>query len=72
MAYVNTAAQVRPNGLSRWINARIAEYREAARRREVYRRTLGELQSMSERELNDLGISSASLRDLARQAAEMA
>ena len=29
MAYVNTAAQVRPNGLSRWINARIAEYRDA-------------------------------------------
>ncbi|MFD0980822.1 DUF1127 domain-containing protein [Tropicimonas aquimaris] len=72
MAYANTATQVRPNGLSHWINARIADYREAARRREVYRRTLGELESMSDRELNDLGISSASLRDLARQAAKMA
>ena len=72
MAFINTAPQTHANVLSRWIAARVADYQEAARRREVYRRTLAELETMSDRELNDLGISHAGIRELARQAADMA
>ncbi len=51
-------------GLGGWI-ARIrrsmADYR-------LYRRTMEELESLSDRELNDLGLSRLVLRDVARQA----
>ncbi len=42
--------------------ARYAQYR-------VYRKTLNELETLSDRELNDLGLSSLSLRDVAYEAA---
>ncbi len=51
-------------GIGGWI-ARIrksmADYR-------IYRQTMEELQSLSDRELNDLGLSRTVLRDVARQA----
>ena len=34
----------------------------------LYRRTMEELESLSDRELNDLGLSRIALRDVARQA----
>lgn len=43
------------------LNAAIADYR-------LYRRTLGELEALSDRELRDLGISRLSVRDVAREA----
>lgn len=54
----------RPGGSGGWI-ARIrksmADYR-------LYRRTLDELENLSDRELNDLGLSRSVLGDIARQA----
>lgn len=48
---------------------RIAEMRDEAQAAysawRLYRRTLGELQALSQRELDDLGISRASLRETA-------
>lgn len=55
---------IRSGGNGGWI-ARIrksmAEYR-------LYRKTLDELESLSDRELNDLGLSRSVLGDVARQA----
>lgn len=72
MAYINTAPLTHTSPLSRWFAARVAEYQEAARRRTAYRQTLAELEAMTDRDLNDLGISRASIHELARQAAAMA
>ena len=72
MTFVNTAPQSLTAPLSAWINARIAGYKEAARRHAVYTQTLSELKAMSDREYADLGISPMSIYELARQAADQA
>lgn len=55
------------------IGARVADLLNGLRARRaqysVYRTTLRELQNLSERELNDLGINRANIRSIAYQAA---
>lgn len=46
-----------------------ANVRETLARRKVYRQTLNELKSLSERELNDLGIHRSMLTRIALEAA---
>jgi uncharacterized protein YjiS (DUF1127 family) len=46
-----------------------ADLAEAAAKRKVYRTTLTELQSLSSRDLADLGIAPASIQEIAYQAA---
>lgn len=50
--------------------AMIASLRTRFERYRLYRRTVGELSALSNRELADLGLSRAMIRGLARQAAE--
>jgi len=46
----------------------IARVRKSIAEFRLYRRTMEELESLSDRELSDLGLSRASLRDVALQA----
>lgn len=61
-ALTNSAAAASGLGLIDRARAAFARYR-------AYRNTLIELQSLSSRELADLGLSRASVRDVAREAA---
>ena len=69
MAYVNS----RYASLS--IYDRVANLlksaKEAAERRRVYKTTVMELSSLSDRDLTDLGIARGNIYDLAREAAKM-
>lgn len=68
MAYVNTTrANVAPR--TDRMSGLFAQFGAALARHRVYRRTLDELRQLSDRELADLGISRASIGDIAREAA---
>jgi uncharacterized protein YjiS (DUF1127 family) len=68
MAYVNSTSIARKG-----FAYRLAALKEivltAIRQRRVYERTVAELNSLSDRELTDLGISRLSIPELAREAA---
>lgn len=70
----NTAYESTPavagivTGYRRWAEAR----RAAADRRQAYRATRAELSALTDRELNDIGISRAAIDDIAREAAATA
>lgn len=49
--------------------ARFAQFKDAAAKRKVYNKTLNELQSLSMRELADLGLNPSMLRRIAYEAA---
>jgi uncharacterized protein YjiS (DUF1127 family) len=49
--------------------ALVANLKDAVRRRSVYRRTLRELNALTEREMTDLGIHAAMISQVAREAA---
>lgn len=67
MAYISSQ---RANGSVADLLAKVvANVKEALERRAVYNRTLRELRSLSDRELNDLGMSRAALRSIAVEAA---
>lgn len=44
----------------------VADLRESAARRAIYRRTVEELSKLSDRELNDIGLARANIEDVAR------
>ncbi len=67
-ASLENARHNRP-GLSRYLHDIAEALRLRAESRAVYRRTLAELQSMSERELSDFGFHRNELPDIARKAA---
>ena len=56
-------------GLKRRIVTIIAEFRETRQRRRVYQQTLRELKTLSNRELNDLGIARSTITRVAYEAA---
>jgi uncharacterized protein YjiS (DUF1127 family) len=68
MAYANTN-QVARGGLM----GRLALLKDgistAVQQRRIYARTLGELNALTDRELNDLGIARTAIPDLAHEAA---
>lgn len=67
MAYVSSSrASV---GLSDLLGGFVASVKAELARRAVYAQTLKELQTLSDRDLMDLGISPLSIHDVARQAA---
>ena len=73
MAYITDAKGASLNerlfgGLAQYF-AKAAEYQA---RRRVYRTTLAELRALSDRELNDIGMSRAMLKGVALDAARMA
>jgi len=54
--------------LSGGIGGWIARFRQSMADYRIFRQTLEELESLSDRELDDLGLSRAALRDVAHQA----
>lgn len=68
MAYVNNTRSASP-ALSAEVGGILKSIKVAIERRAVYARTVRELNSLSDRELADLGISRVSIRDVAAQAA---
>ena len=72
MAYTNstrTANHTAGFGLVAWARATLVEMKETARQRGIYRKTLSELDSMSDRDLADISVSRHQIRDIARAAA---
>jgi uncharacterized protein YjiS (DUF1127 family) len=68
MAYVNTTRVARKGLLDRLVAAKDAVATSIQTRR-VYLRTVEELNSLTDRELSDLGISRLGIPDIAREAA---
>ena len=68
MAYVNSTSVARKGTFDRLIalNASVATW---VRQRRVYAQTLTELSALSDRELNDLGISRLAISEIAHEAA---
>ena len=70
MAYVtDTPIAVEVVSLPRYIRWIREDLTKRLDRYRLYRKTLAELSTLSDREMNDLGIDRFSLRDIARQAA---
>ncbi|MCB5410111.1 DUF1127 domain-containing protein [Pseudogemmobacter faecipullorum] len=66
MSYTNTSsAALRPSLISDLTQA----FKAAFTRRRIYIRTLSELRSLSDRDLNDLGLSRSGITSVAREAA---
>ena len=66
MAYVNSSSAVlRPSLIGDLIQA----FKAAFTRRQIYVRTLTELRDLSDRDLNDLGLSRSGITSVAREAA---
>ena len=68
MAYANTHTSPRFDLVAR-VRAVAADAAEAWARYRTYRETLDQLQELTDRELDDLGLSRWSLKDVARQSA---
>ncbi|PZQ97203.1 MAG: hypothetical protein DI533_14870 [Cereibacter sphaeroides] len=68
MAYVN-ASRAASGSFSDRLNALLASLKEAAVRRQMYTRTYRELNSLTERELGDLGIHRSMIREISLEAA---
>jgi uncharacterized protein YjiS (DUF1127 family) len=68
MAYVNSTSSARPSFGDR-LAALITVTREASVRRALYRRTVTELEALSDRDLRDLGMARSNIRSVAEAAA---
>ncbi|RME16542.1 MAG: DUF1127 domain-containing protein [Alphaproteobacteria bacterium] len=68
MAYASDIRLARKS-LRDWFDAARKSFAEARRQREIYKRTINELNMLNERELADLGISAAQIETIAREAA---
>lgn len=69
MAAIDNISAPEAHGLRGRIMAMIERMQENRARRAVYRQTVGELKSLSERELNDLGIARSMITRIAHEAA---
>lgn len=69
MAYQTNLSTTASNSLFDRLAALIADVRDAAAKRKVYRDTLRELAALSPRDLNDLGLNRSMLKRIAYQAA---
>ncbi|MCX7287765.1 MAG: DUF1127 domain-containing protein [Rhodobacterales bacterium] len=68
MAYVNTTRVARKGAYERLLALKDTVL-TAVQQRRVYGRTLAELNALTDRELNDLGISRMSIPEIAHEAA---
>ncbi len=68
MAYVNSTTMSRRGFFDRFSSVKDIVL-TAIRQRRIYERTVAELNNLTDRELNDLGISRFSIPELARESA---
>lgn len=66
MAYVTTH-QSAPAAFFDRLSAAISSFRQARQDQRMFRKTVSELRALSDRELNDLGLSRSNLLEVARQ-----
>jgi uncharacterized protein YjiS (DUF1127 family) len=69
MAYESNLTNVAQNKVLDRVNSLIAGFRDKSARRRVFRETFRELNALSTRELNDLGIARSEIRRVAYHAA---
>lgn len=69
MAFAANITNARGNGLSAIAANIVASVKEAQARRRVFKQTFNELQSLTNRELADLGINRSMIRSIALEAA---
>ena len=73
MAHLNATLRGTPSlrapTLVKRVQAFVATLKQTFRRRALYRQTLRELNALTEREMNDLGIHPAMISQMAREAA---
>lgn len=69
MAYVNNSTRVEGLGGFEGFSGLVKSVKLAIERRAVFHRTLRELNSLTDRDLADLGISRSQIRALAQEAA---
>ena len=67
MAYVNSRSA--SLSFSDRVSSVVKMVREAVARRQLFNQTVVELSALSDRDLNDLGLSRSSIADVAREAA---
>ena len=68
MSVQTTNAPLALSGVAVWVKTRYAAWREAARLRRDFRRTVAELETLSCRELADLGLTRGDIRYTAKMA----
>ena len=68
MAYANTRSSASVSGSDRFFGL-VKAVKVVLAKRRVYSQTLFELNSLSDRDLSDLGISRSNITDVAREAA---
>ncbi len=66
MAFI-TSHQSAPASLFDRVSAAVASFKQARRDQRMFRKTLVELRGLSDRELNDLGLSRCNLYEIAQQ-----
>ncbi len=71
MGFFDSANARLTNGVLETLHTANASARRAVLRHKVYRATLQELNSLSDRDLSDLGIARCDIRRLAREAADL-
>lgn len=69
MAYVTQSRAVSRTDIPGRIRAILADMNTRMQQYRIFRRTLGELDNLSERELADLGINRSMIRSIAHEAA---
>lgn len=69
MAHATHIATSADNGLAARFSTLVETIRLRAAKRKVFRQTFGELSSLSDRELSDLGLNRSEIRRIAWQAA---
>ena len=69
MALVNTFGKAGQNSLAARFDDLLITLRTRLEQRKIYRETLRELMTLSDRELNDLGLNRSTIRRVAWQAA---
>ncbi|MFW2542020.1 DUF1127 domain-containing protein [Primorskyibacter sp. 2E107] len=69
MAYATDLTNRAPSGLGAFFSTLTGDLRARFSRRKVYKTTFRELASLSDRELNDLGLNRTMIRRVAYQAA---
>ena len=68
MAAIDSGIIARPSAFTRLVSF-VSGFKAALEQQAEYHKTLAELEALSDRELSDIGVSRASVKDIARNSA---
>jgi len=72
MAHITQRSAARLPLIGAWLERRLEDLSDAMRRRRIYEQTYQELNCLTRRELDDIGLSRADIPEVARKAAAQA